>query len=116
METESQILERSLAENDFPPPVAGRLRELLDGLDLASWFESVDDSAYALDDWLRGLVAFDDWLTAQRVAERPVATMLGYLECCTLTVPETLAPPDFADLVRSNLDTYGFDAARPAEA
>lgn len=116
METESQILERALKENAFSRADADRLRTLLNSIELAPWFETVDDSAYALGDWLRGLRAFDAWLAERHVSERPVDTMLGYLECCTMTVPETLAPPDFPDLVRGNLDAHGFDAARPAKA
>lgn len=115
METESQILERALSENEFDVAECERLRTLLDGLELGPWFETVDDSPFALGDWLEALLAFDRWLSEKGVTERPVDAMLGYLECCTLTVAETLSLPEFSPLVLSNLDQFGFDAALPAQ-
>ncbi len=116
METESQILERALLENEFGAAEIDRLRALLGGVEPGSWFETIDDSPFALGDWLEALLAFDRWLEEKGVAERPVDAMLGYLECCTLTVAETLSLPEFSQLVISNLDQYGFDAALPARA
>ncbi|MCB1232763.1 MAG: hypothetical protein KDN19_21140 [Verrucomicrobiae bacterium] len=114
METETQILERELTANHFERSEADCLRVMLGGVELTPWFETIDDSPYALEDWLRALVAFDGWLTSNRIEARPVETMLGYLECCTLSLATTMAPPDFAALALENLDQYGFDATRPA--
>lgn len=114
MDTETQILERALTGSAIEKAEADRLRALLDDIGLAPWFATVDDSAYALADWLRALLAFDSWLDAEGVAARPVESMLGYLECCTLTLADTLAPPDFPSLVIENLERHGFDAARSA--
>lgn len=90
-----------------------RLMELLGETDPGPWFETVDDSSYALADWIEALLYFDSWLERESCAERPVATMLGYIHCCTLTLAETLALPSLTDLVRENLDQYGFDAVKP---
>lgn len=91
-----------------------RLTTLLSDIDLSVWFATIDDSPYSLADWLVALLAFDRWLAARAVAARPVTTMLGYIECCTLTLVDTLPPPDLAQLLRENLEHYGFDAVAEA--
>lgn len=115
MKGETQTLERALGDPDLPETDREKLRALLEPVDLGSWFKTIDDSPYALGDWLRALLAFDEWLAERNLVDRPVHSMLGYLECCTMTTAETLAPPDFAALARANLDRHGFDAARPAQ-
>ena len=114
MEEESKILSRSLEQIDISSAQIETLKRLIEPVNLASWFETIDDSPYALDDWLLALVAFDAWLEARDINTRPIDAMLGYLECCTLTVAETLSLPDFSELTRENLERYGFDATRPA--
>lgn len=91
-----------------------RLTRLLADIDRASWYATVDDSPYSLADWLDALLTFDRWLAARAIEARPVATMLGYLECCTLTLAETLPVPALASLLTENLERYGFDAVANA--
>ncbi len=116
MSTKSETLARAIEQSGRPEAERGRLTTLLGSADLDTWFETVDNSPYALVDWIRALGAFDAWLTEQAIEARPVDSMIGYLECCTLAAAETLALPEFAALARENLDRYGFDATRPADA
>ena len=74
--------------------------------------DAAEASNFGLSDWVGALLAFDAWLTAKAIAARPVETMIGYVECCALSLPQTLPEPDLADLTREMLDRYGFDATR----
>lgn len=115
MDSESKILNRSIERIDAPVADRHRLAALLEAGDAASLFEKIDESPYALEDWLRALMEFDQWLEKNGSTElRPIDTMIGYLECCTLSLARTLDPPCLAELVRENLEQYGFDARRPA--
>lgn len=114
METNRQILACALGESGIDPGSRDRIVTLLAAIDLNAWFDTVDDSPYPLADWLTALAAFDHWLSGRNIRVRPVATMLGYLECCTLSLPTTMPLPDFSALLIKNLDQYGFDATAGA--
>lgn len=115
METDSKTILARTLETAFPvPEERAPMIALLEPVDLSNWFEIVDNSPYALDDWLRALAEFLTWLDEKEIEARPIDSMIGYLECCTLTIAGTLSLPDFTDLTRENLDRYGFDATRPA--
>ena len=79
-------------------------------------FDHVDESDYSLADWQAALGTFETWLEKKGIAERPTDTILGYLHCCTLTKAATLSAPDLSELLRENLNEYGFDAAHGASA
>lgn len=101
---------------DFPP-LGAMLARAESPLPAAeALLGKVDASSYSLADWLAALAAFDGWLDRAGVAARPLESMLGYVECCTLALPATLTPPDLATLTLRMLDDYGFDATRPASA
>ena len=80
---------------------------------VSAFLDDVDDSHYSLFDWLEALLRFDSWLSAKEIEARPLAAMIGYIHCCTMTSAETLAPPELAKLVEENLNQWGFDAAQP---
>ncbi|NNE92263.1 MAG: hypothetical protein HKN23_11500 [Verrucomicrobiales bacterium] len=80
---------------------------------LDGFLGTVDDSHYSLGDWLEALYEFDRWLTEKSIEARPLADMIGYVHCCTMTTAETLSPPELARLLRENLDQFGFEAASP---
>ena len=88
-----------------------RIEILLSGAAPSEWFAQIDDSSFSLADWIEALLAFDDWLVEKDIAARPVENMIGYIHCCTLTMAETLSPPNLAELTREMLDQYGFDVA-----
>lgn len=110
MKTANEILHAALPANDD----RDRLVAMLAPANWTLWFETIDNSPYALADWLKAFAAFDLWLSEKEISARPVEAMLGYQECCTLTLAETLPVPDFTEIVLENLDQYGFDAAQPA--
>ena len=115
METDSKTILARTLEATFPAEEKRLpLATLLEPVELSTWFDTIDNSPYALDDWLRALAEFIDWLEGEGIETRPADSMIGYLECCTLSVASTLSLPDFASMTRENLDRYGFDAARPA--
>ena len=116
METNRQTITRTLGESRIDPESRDRIGEMLASVDLDIWFATVDDSPYPLGDWLMALGAFDGWLSGRNIEARPVATMLGYLECCTLSLPRTMPLPELSALLVKNLDQYGFDAAAGASS
>lgn len=93
-----------------------RIDKLLSGTDLTRWFQQIDDSSFSLSDWIEAVLEFDAWLSRNAIAERPLDSMIGYIHCCTLTMAETLSPPNLASLTREMLDQHGFDAASDAKA
>lgn len=93
-----------------------RLEPLVSAIDLPAWFEQVDESSFSLADWVEALLAFDGWLSDERVETRPVESMIGYIHCCTLTMAETLSPPNLASLTREMLEQHGFDAAQDVDS
>jgi len=80
---------------------------------ISEFLNQVDDSHYSLTDWLKAILAFDGWLDDQKVEARPLASMIGYTHCCTMTSAETLSPPDLARLILENLNQWGFDTTLP---
>lgn len=83
---------------------------------LETLYDNVDESDYSLQDWQDALATFDRWLEQHEIAIRPIDAMLGYLHCCTMTLAETLPPPDLSATLVDMLDQHGFDAAKDAEA
>ncbi len=77
-------------------------------------YEQVDQSDFSLSDWVEALLCFDQWLEDQNISKRPLASMLGYIHCCTLTLADTLAPPNLAKITSEMLRQHGFDAAADA--
>ena len=73
--------------------------------------EQVDQSDFSLTDWINALLSFDQWLSKHNSHLRPVDNMISYIHCCTLTLSDSLAPPDLAKLTNKMLSQYGFDAA-----
>ncbi|HRX54207.1 MAG: hypothetical protein R3F31_26635 [Verrucomicrobiales bacterium] len=82
---------------------------------LAEFLAKVDESRYSMEDWGEALAAFHAWLQKCNIRQRPLGSMLGYVECCNLTLNAAIPTPDLSQLVVGMLDQYGFDAARKAE-
>ena len=74
-------------------------------------YELVDQSDFSLNDWIEALLTFDQWLNEEKISIRPVANMISYIHCCTLTLSDTLTPTDLAQLTYEMLKQHGFDAA-----
>ena len=84
---------------------------------LDDFAQLVDESPYALEDWLEALKAFHTWLADHEPPlEAPAGSVLGYLHCCTLTLARTVNLPSFTDQLLSSLEQYGFDASVEAKA
>ncbi len=83
---------------------------------IESLFEQVDQSDFSLSDWVAALLGFDRWLENKRIAARPVKQMISYIHCCTLTLTDTLLPPDLTKLTHNLLEQYGFDACKNVTA
>ncbi|MCF6312293.1 MAG: hypothetical protein L3J39_07555 [Verrucomicrobiales bacterium] len=73
-------------------------------------FSQVDQSDFSLHDWLTALLGFDTWLSQRSISSRPLANMISYIHCCTLSLSDSLPPPDLSLLTLKLLDQYGFDA------
>ncbi len=78
---------------------------------LETLIEQVDQSDFSLADWIQALLLFDRWLDHNNIAARPVANMIAYIHCCTISLTDSLPPPDLATLTGKMLKQYGFDAA-----
>ena len=72
--------------------------------------EQIDQSDFSLADWISALLSFDQWLSEQEVCIRPVATMFDYIHCCTLTISDTLPPPNLTQFTNDMLSQHGFAA------
>lgn len=73
-------------------------------------FSQVDQSDFSLHDWIVALLKFDDWLNKNNISFRPLANMISYIRCCTLSLSDSLPPPDLSALTLKLLDQFGFDA------
>lgn len=78
---------------------------------LENLYEQVDQSDFSLSDWTEALLNFDQWMSEHNISVRPVMSMLDYIHCCTLTLSDTLASPNLAQLTNKMLKQHGFDAA-----
>ncbi|NOX99888.1 MAG: hypothetical protein GXP30_09190 [Verrucomicrobia bacterium] len=78
------------------------------------FYEQVDQSDFSLADWVEALLCFDQWLEEQNISQRPLTSILGYIHCCTLTLADTLAPPNLALITGEMLKQHGFDATSDA--
>lgn len=79
---------------------------------IESFIEQVDQSDFSLSDWVAALLDFDQWLKCKHITIRPTAQMISYIHCCTLSLTDTLPPPDLRRLTNDMLTQYGFDAGR----
>ena len=85
-------------------------------VDLEKMIHEVDDSDYALLDWVKAFLGFDEWLTNHHYSGRVFVDMLGYLHCCQMMLAESVNRPDFQSLVIQCLTDYGFDAVGPSQS
>ena len=77
--------------------------------DINVFHTSIDDSDYSMSDWVEALVCFDDWLTTQKVTERPIGIMIGYIKCCTMGNATKVSLPSLQSIVIKSLTEFGFD-------
>jgi hypothetical protein len=55
--------------------------DLLTGNDLKMWLNTIDESAYSLDEWMESLILFKAW-TIEQKRELDFSNQLEYLSCC----------------------------------
>ncbi len=77
--------------------------------------EYVDESDYALADWVIALGEFDCWLENSDEPSRPVAEMLGYIHCCTRMLPPGISLASLKVIVCKALTDFGFKAVFEAQ-
>lgn len=88
---------------------------------LENFYSQVDQSDFSLSDWIKALLHFDQWLAEHPLPpaqsqSRPVASMISYIHCCTLTLSAHLPPPELASLTGEMLRTHGFDTTAEVSA
>ncbi len=66
-----------------------------------------DESIYSLKEWLRAYSHFLRYLDEQSRQE-DLLTMLGYLQCCSLSPENKDIKHDFIDLLEAMLNQFGF--------
>lgn len=76
---------------------------------------AIDESDYGLADWLEALLSFEHWLQARAIPNRPFASIIGYIHCCTLMNAKGVITPSLNIIVNKALIDYGFDAALPSQ-
>ncbi len=81
-----------------------------DEVDLGSFVELVDESDYALDDWIFALLGFDNWLTDHKISRRNFNSIAGYTHCCQMMISNHVSRPDLKSFVLQCLSDYGYDA------
>ncbi|MEM9280276.1 MAG: hypothetical protein AAGA96_00480 [Verrucomicrobiota bacterium] len=82
-----------------------------DNPDLDEFVDQVDQSDYALLDWIEALLGFGDWLKARNHQSFPFREMVGYTHCCTLTNAPGISLPSLKLVVVQALEEHGFAAA-----
>lgn len=71
-----------------------------------------DESIYSLKEWLLAYNYFRRYLDEQGRQE-DLLTMLGYLQCCSLSPENKDIKHDFIDLLEAMLNQYGFVGKNP---
>ena len=100
-------------EQGFPDEFADLLLRNTEAVspDLDAFHAAIDDSDYSMADWVEALVGFDKWLTSQKVIERPLTIMIGYINCCTMGNAKKVSLPSLKAIVVKSLREFGFDGA-----
>lgn len=73
-----------------------------------SFASSVNESPYAMEDWVEGICAFYEWLDRHNRRVR-FSLMLGYMDCCAESSENSVQPVAFGELVTTMLDEFGFE-------
>lgn len=79
---------------------------LLSDTDLAIWIESIDESAYPLEEWLESLVYFQKWLHENQKGKN-FTDQIEYISCCIQGSTNTGRLLTLLDLLKSYLENYG---------
>ena len=83
--------------------------------DIDDFQSSVDDSDYSEADWIEALMTFDEWLSEQKIPQRPISLMLGYIRCCAMQNAPNISLPKLNILVYQSLTEFGFDAGNSSQ-
>lgn len=79
---------------------------LLSDSDLNGWIQSIDDSAYPLEEWLEALVYFQKWLRDEGKGKN-FPDQIEYVTCCIQGSTNTGRLLSLVDLLKSYLENYG---------
>lgn len=74
------------------------------------FLDQVDDSDYALAQWIKAFLYFDQWLQKNNLSSE-IVTMLGYIGCCSLAPENKTHKRDLCGLLEQMLLDHGFQAA-----
>ncbi len=114
----SQEAGRSLFEDAPSPASLAALCHLLQweepaqqGVCLENLYKSVDDSAFAIQDWLESFVPMQQWLKAKGKRAR-FDDALGFIECSASMAETSHRTATFQQITESMLAEHGFDAAK----
>lgn len=80
------------------------------GRGVKDFFQHVDDSDYSIEDWIKAIAIFHQWLKQEKL-KSDFLTMLGYLACCSVSPENKTHKRDLCGLLQEMLDQYGFQAA-----
>ena len=124
-------MRQSLPEKVLPTPFLERCSEALDNHELIILLkiiskefqrsrllrfqsvivDQVDNSRYDLNQWLKVLCYFQQWLDKSS-SQAPLNEMIDYLWCCENTPAGSCF--SLEELLKSMLVEHGFEAARPS--
>ena len=74
--------------------------------DIDIWIESIDESAYPLEEWLEALVYFQKWIQENKKGKN-FPDQIEYISCCVQGSSNTGRLLTLMDLLKSYLDNYG---------
>ena len=102
-------IEQALRDN---PKEVRRFRLLISNIEsstLDKWLATVDESDYSLKDWVDAILAFEQWLNDQGIAEKSFLNMLGYLQCCAEMLSDHVEKPCLEQFLLQCLSDFGYE-------
>lgn len=70
-------------------------------------FDNVDNSQYQLDQWIKAIHFFHQWLESEG-RKTTFPKMLGYIHCCTESPENKTIKYDLKDILKDMIETYGY--------
>ncbi len=70
-------------------------------------FTLIDKTQYSVRSWMEAIILFDNWLR-ERERKSDFKTMIGYIECSTLSPENKVLKYELKELVEKMLNEFGY--------
>ncbi len=79
---------------------------MMSDAELSIWIESIDESSYALSEWLQSLLFFQGWLKDHQKGKN-FAGQIEYISCCIQGGSNSGRLLTLPDMLKGYLETFG---------